>query len=507
MRGLISIGTLLALPLLLFTPLGAAVIHVPADQPSIQAGMDAAGGGDTVLVADGTWSGPGNRNLDFGGKAITVASAGGPSLCIIDCGGGHDNGFVLDSNEGRNSVIRGFAIRNGFRGIYCPGSSPAIVGNVITGFETGVQIYQDSPLITGNTISGCSSNGVSGFFYTSGGSGRPVITGNTISSNSGDGISFYSEYGSPYPEIVANVIEGNSGSGIDAGGHITLTVTGNIVSGNGRSGIRFGGGEASGTVEGNVITGNSAEFGGGVYLYSGGVLRNNLILNNQASDSGGGICARFFMPTITNCTVVGNSAGTRGGGLYFSGGFELFVASCIFRENQAPSAAEIYADPVWRQGEIRVRYSNISGGVDGIVLEDGWGQVHLGPGLIDADPLFVAGPQGDHYLSQIAAGQDAESPSVDTGDPGEVIEGTTRTDEWVDTGVEDQGYHYQGYGAHCDLDGSGRVDGTDLAILGRAFGSFIGDWRYSAVADIDGSGSVDGDDLALLAAYFGTGSA
>ncbi len=67
---------------------------------------------------------------------------------------------------------------------------------------------------------------------------------------------------------------------------------------------------------------------------------------------------------------------------------------------------------------------------------------------------------------------------------------------------------YKGYvGDNARTFGVGRVDGTDLAILGRAFGSFIGDWRYSAVADIDGSGSVDGDDLALLAAYFGTGSA
>ncbi len=503
MRGLLRICVLFALPLLLFPPLGAEVIHVPADQPSIQAGMDAAGSGDTVLVADGTWSGPGNRDLDFGGKAITVASAGGPGNCTIDCGGGQDNGFILDSYEGRNSVIRGFTIRNGTRGIYCPGSSPAIVGNVITGFETGVMIYQDSPLITGNTISGCSGSGVSGSFYTTGGTGRPVIAGNTISGNGESGLNFYSDYGSPWPEILANVIEGNGGSGIYAGGHITLTVSGNIISGNGRGGVRLSGGEASGTVENNVITGNSAESGGGVSLY-GGVLRNNLILNNHASDSGGGIYSAFGHVTITNCTVAGNSAGAGGGGLFFYYGYELFVASCIFRGNQAPSAAEIYGQPRPTNGEMRVRYSNISGGMDGIVVESGAGQVHLGPGIIDADPVFVSGPNGDHYLSQVAAGQAVDSPSVDAGDPGEVIEGTTRTDEWADTGIEDQGYHYQGYGANCDLDGSGRVDGMDLAILGRAFGSFIGDWRYSAAADIDGSGSIDGEDLALLAAYFGT---
>jgi len=32
---------------------------------------------DTVLVADGTYIGEGNKNLDFGGKAITVTSENG----------------------------------------------------------------------------------------------------------------------------------------------------------------------------------------------------------------------------------------------------------------------------------------------------------------------------------------------------------------------------------------------------------------------------------------------
>ncbi len=38
-----------------------------------------------------------------------------------------------------------------------------------------------------------------------------------------------------------------------------------------------------------------------------------------------------------------------------------------------------------------------------------------GAGNIDLDPLFVSGPDGDYYLSQIAAGQAVDSPCVDAG--------------------------------------------------------------------------------------------
>ena len=106
------------------------VIRVPGDQPNIQAGIDAASDGDTVSVADGIYTGDGNRNLDFKGKAITVKSENGPSNCIIDCEG-NGRGFYFHSNETEKSVVSGFTITNGSGivfggGIYCDHSSPTI---------------------------------------------------------------------------------------------------------------------------------------------------------------------------------------------------------------------------------------------------------------------------------------------------------------------------------------------------------------------------------------------
>ncbi len=55
-------------------------IHVPVDQPTIQAGINAANPGDTVLVSPGTYT----ENIDFMGKAITVISSAGPGTTVID---------------------------------------------------------------------------------------------------------------------------------------------------------------------------------------------------------------------------------------------------------------------------------------------------------------------------------------------------------------------------------------------------------------------------------------
>jgi len=56
----------------------------------------------------------------------------------------------------------------------------------------------------------------------------------------------------------------------------------------------------------------------------------------------------------------------------------------------------------------------------------------------------------------------------------------------------------------ADIDGSGRVDGYDLALMGRAFGAVAGNPRYDAACDLDHDGQVDGTDLAILAASFGS---
>ncbi len=55
---------LFATCLLVMTALQAQIIHVPADYPTIQQGINAASPGDTILVAEGTY----DEQINFKGK-------------------------------------------------------------------------------------------------------------------------------------------------------------------------------------------------------------------------------------------------------------------------------------------------------------------------------------------------------------------------------------------------------------------------------------------------------
>ncbi len=120
--------------------LQAATRYVPSQYSTIQSAINTCVNGDTVIVADGTYTGTGNRDIDYGGRAITVRSENGPETCIIDCQGTEaepHRGFTFTSVEDENSILEGFTITNGYAveggGIYCNNSSPTVTNCLIIG--------------------------------------------------------------------------------------------------------------------------------------------------------------------------------------------------------------------------------------------------------------------------------------------------------------------------------------------------------------------------------------
>jgi hypothetical protein len=107
---------------------------VPADQPTIQAALNVAGTGDVVLVAPGTYSGPGNHNLDFLGKDLTLRSEAGAQSTIID-GSGTDRAFYFHSGESGQALVEGFTIQNTYAmeggAFFIMAASPSILDCVI----------------------------------------------------------------------------------------------------------------------------------------------------------------------------------------------------------------------------------------------------------------------------------------------------------------------------------------------------------------------------------------
>jgi hypothetical protein len=95
--------------------LSATIINIPADQPTIQEGIDVSADSDTVLVQPGTYV----ENIDYNGKNIIVASLFLTtqdityiSSTIID---GNQEGSVVAFSYSPTAlpILDGFTIRNG----------------------------------------------------------------------------------------------------------------------------------------------------------------------------------------------------------------------------------------------------------------------------------------------------------------------------------------------------------------------------------------------------------
>lgn len=145
------------------------------------------------------------------------------------------------------------------------------------------------------------------------------------------------------------------------------------------------------TISGNM-NGNTAARGGGIYcIMSSFPTITNCTISGNTAINGGGICCRDnSSPTITNCTISGNTA-FYGGGIFCYYSSTPSVKNSILWGNTATwGGNEILLLEV---DYITVTYSDVMGG---------W----KGTGNINDDPKFVG--SGDYHLT-------GGSPCINTG--------------------------------------------------------------------------------------------
>jgi len=397
----------------------AATIRVPKDFATIQAAIDSARDGNVIEVQAGTYGGPGNWDIDFRGKRITVRSASGPESTTIDCskgtatGGDSHRGFYFHEREGADSVLSGFTIRGGRvfgseippdplhwngdpsypigGGIYCEFSSPTIADCIIEdcGAEIGggIGCVGGSPVIVGCVIEQCSAGGFGPAESGGRGGGIGLVAASDVT-------------------ISACTIRDNSGYYNSFGAGLYCEQSSAVI-----SGCTIGNNTAPGSLQ-----------GGGAYCIgvATDITFQNCIIARNEANAGAGIFTESttFFPrcrvTIMNCTMaenrfLGPAYSWGSGSALYSAGTDVLVTNSVIWGN---SGTPVLID---KPASVNpVTYSDVEHGYSGA------GNINEDPRFkLPAYPYYSLQSSFGHYDSQYNrwAYDPVHSPCIDAGDP------------------------------------------------------------------------------------------
>lgn len=517
----------------------AAVIHVDANainnggtgsQASpyldLQTAIAAAQDYDTILIAQGTYTGEGNRDLNIDNLKVTITSEdpNNPDVVaatIIDCQGSsteNHRAFTIE-NAQADLIIEGLTITGGYApiedlgttsqvsaggAILCKNATPIIrknvftdciaehLGGAITCFQSNAEI-SDCTFTANNT-------------YQYGGAVYSIDSSPTISD-------------SIFTENLANDGGAISVHNNVPGATLTPKVTkcifyNNIASTSGGALFNY---SCQITIDRCEFATNDAYYGGALALRGElSTVTNTVIIDNLANgEYGGGIdcysptIEHITYLTVTNCTIIANISSETGGGISCYAG-NANVQNSIIRDNFATYGPEIaLLNDIDITSSVNVSYSNIKGADAGIDDLDGnlvWQATNM-----DIDPQFAAfdieaeTSTWDLHLKSTAGRYDIDNGNwvkdaissicLDAADPA----ADYSAEKWPNGKRANMG----AYGATnqaskngniADLDTNGTVDELDLMKVAQ---NWLGE--PTEYEDLSDDGTVNLPDLAIIA--------
>ncbi|MDF7824296.1 right-handed parallel beta-helix repeat-containing protein [Pontiellaceae bacterium B12227] len=343
------------------TPSTKAGIHYVNTNQNIQAVIDIAQQGDTVLLTPST---------HYISQQLVITN----SIMLLGCS---DGSVIHAQNSTRciylnhtNAVIYGLTITQGY---------------ITEGFGAGIHCEAgliQNCTITSNTLEYAGDEFSGGGVYLS---GAGIISNCVITANSADyGGGIYCDAQSI---VTDSKIEGNTANDYGGGVYCRSTVKRCEISDNeasSGSGVYL----SSGLLDSCTIHGNTSErYGAGVCANA--KVWNSTIYDNHAGKAGGGIYSTSPRTDIRHCTITDNSAVQEGGGIYIKYKQED-IANSIVYSNSSPASPNVRLP--------------VPGSPFSYCISD---PAQPGTGNFSSDPLFI-NPANDNYRLQ------PNSPCVDS---------------------------------------------------------------------------------------------
>lgn len=271
----------------------AETLSVPSSYASIQAALDAANPGDTVLVAPGSYA----ENLDFQGKAVTLRSTGGADATFLR-----------------------------------PASSGAPVVH-LRGPLSGQATFD------GFTVSGGNASNGGAMFL----SGNAVVSNSAFEDNNATfgGAAFVSG-NARFSDVRFDENSSALGGALFAGPNASLTIERCDLTGNNADlgGALYANANSLGTgatlVMDSSFSGNSADKGGAVYSFMRDLsVEGSTLSQNDADSFGGAVAVDDAAAYFLNSSFDSNAAGGDGGAVGSMAYSALMAEGCEFTDNVA----------------------------------------------------------------------------------------------------------------------------------------------------------------------------